>query len=68
MTGFALLVAIIAKCEEKIFLTQKNIIWRKQLAKKKSPLKESAHKNATSSVNKLNYLSKISWLVGCVEA
>ena len=35
-TGFALPVAIIAKCEEKIFLAQKNVIWRKQMAKNKS--------------------------------
>ena len=36
--GFALpvvIVAIVAKCEEKIFLAQKNFIWRKQVAKKK---------------------------------
>ena len=46
-SGFVLPVAIIAKCEEKIFLAQKNIIWRKQVAKKKSPLKKSAPKNAT---------------------
>ena len=32
--GFALPVAIIAKCEEKIFLAQKNIIWPKKVAKK----------------------------------
>ena len=41
--GFALPVAIIAKCKEKIFLAQKNVIWRKQMAKKnlkkKSPSK-----------------------------
>ena len=34
ISGFALPVAIIAKCEEKIFLAQKNIIWRKKVAKK----------------------------------
>ena len=33
-SGFALPVAIIAKCEEKLFLAQKNIIWRKLVAKK----------------------------------
>ena len=47
ISGFALSVAIIAKCEEKIFLAQKNIIWRIQVAKKNSPLKISAPKNAT---------------------
>ena len=40
--GFALPVAIVAKCEEKIFLAQKNFIWQKQLAKKNSPPKKSA--------------------------
>ena len=33
--GVALPIAIVAKCEEKIFLAQKNMIWRKQVAKKK---------------------------------
>ena len=33
-SGFALPVAIVAKCEEEIFLAQKNFIWRKQVAKK----------------------------------
>ena len=33
-TGFGLPVAIIAKCEEKIFLAQKNIFQQKQVAKK----------------------------------
>ena len=45
MSGLALPVAIIAKCEEKIFLAQKKLFgenkWRK-----KSPLKKSAPKNA----------------------
>ena len=36
--GFVLPVAIIAKCEEKIFLAQKNIM-RKQVVKNNSPLK-----------------------------
>ena len=40
--GFALPVAIVAKCEEKIFLAQKKFIWRKQVAKKNSPPKKSA--------------------------
>ena len=36
-SGVALPVAIIAKCEEKIFLAQKNIFWRKQVPKKILP-------------------------------
>ena len=32
--GFALPVAIVAKCEEKIFLAQKNFIWRNKWRKK----------------------------------
>ena len=47
LPGLALPVAIIAKCEEKIFLAQKNFIWRKQMAKKNSPLKILAPKIAT---------------------
>ena len=35
--GFALPVATVPKCEEEIFLAQKNFIWRKQVAKKNSP-------------------------------
>ena len=42
-TELALPVAIIAKCEEKIFLAQKNVIWRKQMAKKKKDLKKNRH-------------------------
>ena len=34
LAGFALPVAIIAKWEEKIFLAQKTLFWRKQVAKK----------------------------------
>ena len=40
MSGFALPVAIVAKCEEKIFLAPKKFIWRKQVAKKNSPKKK----------------------------
>ena len=35
-TGFALQVAIVAKCEEIINLAQKILIWRQLLAKEKS--------------------------------
>ena len=48
LSGFALPVAIIAKCEEKIFLAQKNVIWRKQMAKKKI-YRKNRHPNITDS-------------------
>ena len=35
-TGFALPIAIVAKCEEIINLAQKILIWRQLLAKEKS--------------------------------
>ena len=46
-SGFALTIAIVAKCEEKLFLAQKNIIWRKQVAKKNLPIKKYCHQNIT---------------------
>ena len=36
LTGFALPIAIVAKCEEIINLAQKIVIWRQLLAKEKS--------------------------------
>ena len=57
-SGFALPIAIVAKCEEKIFLAQKNMIWQKQVAKKNSPHKKIA--TEISPINKLQcteYLS-----------
>ena len=44
--GFALPVAIIAKCEEKIFLAEKTLFGKNEW-RKKSPLKKWAPKNAT---------------------
>ena len=35
-------VAIVAKCEEKMFMAQKNIVWQKPVAKTNSPPKKSA--------------------------
>ena len=58
LSGFALPIAIVAKREEKIFLAQKNMIWRKQVAKKNSPHKKIA--TEISPINKLQcteYLS-----------
>ena len=43
--GYALPVAIVAKCEEKVFLAQKNSIWRKQMVKKKIVLPKNRHLN-----------------------
>ena len=37
--GFALPIAIVAKCEEIINLAQKILIWRQLLAKEKSQVK-----------------------------
>ena len=56
--GFALPIAIVAKCEEKLFLARKNMTWRKQVAKKNSPHKKIA--TEISPINKLQcteYLS-----------
>ena len=38
-SGFALPIAIVAKCEEIINLAQKILIWRQLLAKEKSQVK-----------------------------
>ena len=40
--GFALPIAIVAKCEEKTYLAQKNFILQKQVEKKNSPHKKIA--------------------------
>ena len=37
--GFALPIAIVAKCEEILNFAQKIVIWRQLLAKEKSPAK-----------------------------
>ena len=47
LPGFALPVAIVAKCEEKIFLAQKNFIWRNKWRKK-----FSSQKIGTMSLNR----------------
>ena len=49
--AFALPIAIVAKCEEKLFLAQKNMILQKQVAKKNSP-----HKKIATQVSPINEL------------
>ena len=51
-SGFALPVAIVAKCEEEIFLAQKNFIWRKQVAKKILLPKNRHHLGCFMSFNR----------------
>ena len=51
-SGFALPVAIVARCEEKIFLAQKNFIWQKQVAKKILLPKNRHHLGCFMSFNR----------------
>ena len=52
-SGFALPIAIVAKCEEIINLAQKIVIWRQLLAKEKSLAKIFVYRrNVTSTGGK----------------